>query len=83
MQVRWAAAALRPVSFRAETATLPLGETPLLRSGLALAGANVRRSGENDDGILTAQLDLRGTRLPVLSPARPDWGGGGAAENSR
>jgi CHAT domain-containing protein len=45
-------------------------ENPLLRSGLALAGANVR-SDTGDDGILTAMeaagLNLWGTKLVTLS----------------
>ena len=45
-------------------------ENPLLRSGIALAGANQGKSGE-DDGLLTAleagSLDLWGTKLVALS----------------
>jgi CHAT domain-containing protein/tetratricopeptide (TPR) repeat protein len=58
---------------------LSMGEAPasahtenlLLRSGLALAGANKLQGGDGEDGILTALeaagLDLWGTQLVVLS----------------
>jgi CHAT domain-containing protein/tetratricopeptide (TPR) repeat protein len=50
-----------------------VGENPLLRAGLALAGANHRDAAAagQDDGILTAEeaaaLDLRGVEWAVLS----------------
>jgi CHAT domain-containing protein len=54
---------------RASPAGNPIGN-PLLRSGLALAGANSAARG-TEDGILTAleaaQLDLWGTKLVTLS----------------
>ncbi|HEY0481821.1 MAG TPA: CHAT domain-containing protein, partial [Kofleriaceae bacterium] len=67
-----------PAAPAAEARAAPAGptlstearENPLLRSGLAFAGANQLVSGE-DDGILTAMeatgLDLWGTQLVVLS----------------
>jgi CHAT domain-containing protein len=64
-----------------------LEESPLLRSGLVLAGANSRArtdtSDDADDGILTAEeiagLDLSGAQWAVLSACdtgRGDWQAG-------
>lgn len=52
-------------------ASAAAAENPLLRSGIALTGANELDDGHGDDGILTALeasgLDLHGTKMVVLS----------------
>jgi CHAT domain-containing protein/tetratricopeptide (TPR) repeat protein len=64
--------AAKPPAVSSQTASGAIGETenPLLRSGLALAGANSRANGEGD-GILTALeasgINLWGTWLVTLS----------------
>lgn len=59
---------------------------PMFLSGLALAGANVRK-GQMDDGILTAYeasaLDLSGTELVVLSACETGVGSRVAREGVR
>jgi CHAT domain-containing protein/Tfp pilus assembly protein PilF len=60
---------LDPSAAQEEPSTMPL-ESALLRAGLAFAGANEHKSGD-EDGVLTAleaaALDLYGTKLIVLS----------------
>jgi CHAT domain-containing protein len=67
----------------AERAALLQRESPLLRSGIALAGFNRRREG-SDAGVLTALeaagLDLNGTRLVVLSTCDSGLGDASAGE---
>jgi tetratricopeptide (TPR) repeat protein len=65
-----------PIACSAQSDTAALAN-PLLRSGIALAGANACASG-HDEGLLTAfeaaSLDLYGTQLAVLSACQTGVG---------
>jgi hypothetical protein len=76
---RGEAAAVQLVSFSAETPPLPLGENPLLRSGLALAGPT-RGAPATATMVFSPRPKLRSLICAAPSwwcsrPARPDWGG--------
>ncbi len=82
----------RGLAPRADNPRGGLIENPLLRSGLALSGANLRKTdaGQEDDGVLTAEeasaLDLWGTKLVVLSACDTgvsEFGNGGAVYGLR
>jgi tetratricopeptide (TPR) repeat protein len=89
-QERVAAPLFGPALLAGARASGPLRESPLLRSGLALAGANGRARqftppAEAEDGLLTAEdvagLDLLDTDLVVLSASETGTGAARVGED--